>query len=205
MLTFYLACVVVGVVFSVASFILSGGFESHVEAGADAGADAGHADGDNAGGDTGAGEVHFPLFSPVVIASFVSFFGVGGVIGLKVFFLVPVLSVLVALACGVGIGLLVGWLLMKIYKHLQSNAVARVRNLVGALAEVTEPIAASGVGEISFDGPAQRMNGPARSEDKRDIKRHALVTITRVVGGLYYVREHTDEKLRDVPASDKPA
>ncbi len=200
MLTFYLACVVVGVVFSVASFVLSGGFEAQVDSGADAGADAAHPE-----GDIGAGEVHFPLFSPVVIASFVSFFGVGGVIGLKVFFLAPVLSVLVALGCGAAIGLLVGWLLMKVYKHLQTNAVARVQNLVGALAEVTEPIAADGVGEIAFDGPAQRINGPARAEDKQDIKRHALVTITRVVGGLYYVRVHADEKLRDVQPTDKRA
>jgi hypothetical protein len=204
MLTFYIACVLVGVVFSVASFVLSGGFEAQVDAGADSPVHGG-AGGDGAGGDAGVGDVHFPLFSPVVIAAFVTFFGVGGVIGLKVFFLAPVLSVLVALGGGVGIGLLTGWALMKVYKHLQTNAVARVQSLVGSLAEVTEPIPAEGVGEIAFDGPAQRINGPARAEDKQDIKRHALVTITRVVGGLYYVRVHADEKLRDVPDADRTA
>jgi membrane protein implicated in regulation of membrane protease activity len=202
MMTLYVICLMIGLVFAVLSFVLSGGFEAHVGADVDAGFHM-DADGDIAGGDAGIGDVHFPLFSPVVIASFVAAFGAGGIVGLKAFFLVPALSVLVALAFALGIGLLVGFLLMKIYKHLQTDATTQVRQLIGQVAEVTVPIANDGVGQIVFAGKGQRISGPARSEEKKDIKRHALVTITRAVGGLYWVREHADEKLRDVPAQVK--
>ena len=199
MMTFYFICLLIGLVFSVLSFIFSGGFEATVDADTGTGLDV-DADGDIAGGDAGIGDVHFPLFSPVVIATFVAAFGAGGIIGMKVFAMMPTMSLLLALGFGLGIGFLAGFVVMKIYKHLQSNAVTTAQSLVGTVAEVTEPILAEGVGEILFDGKSQRISGPARAEEKRDIKRHALVTITKVVGGLYIVREHIDEKLRDAQA-----
>ncbi len=201
MMSFYFICLLIGLVFSVLSFIFSGGFEATVDADTGTGLDV-DADGDIAGGDAGVGDIHFPLFSPVVIATFVAAFGAGGIIGMKVFALVPAMSLLVAMGFGVGIGLLAGFVVMKIYKHLQSNAITTAHSLVGNLAEVIEPIPAEGVGEILFSGKSQRMSGPARSEEKKDIKRHAMVTITNVVGGLYIVREHIDEKLRDAKAEE---
>ncbi|MBW2699536.1 MAG: hypothetical protein JRF33_01845 [Deltaproteobacteria bacterium] len=201
MMTFYFICLLIGLVFSVLSFIFSGGFEASVDADVGTGLDV-DADGDIAGGDAGVGDVHFPLFSPVVIATFVAAFGAGGIIGMKVFAMVPAMSLLVAMGFGLGIGLLAGFVVMKIYKHLQSNAITTAQSLVGSLAEVIEPIPAESVGEILFSGKSQRMSGPARSEEKKDIKRHAMVTITKVVGGLYIVREHIDEKLRDAQAEE---
>jgi len=207
MLTFYFICLLVGLVFAVLSFIFSGAFEADVDAGADVGVDGGvdmHA-GDISGGDVGVGEIHFPLFSPIVIACFITAFGGGGIIGLKLFPFMVILSVPVALGSGVVVGLLVGMIVKKLYATLQTNAVTRARGLVGTLAEVSEGIPAAGVGEITFTGEGSRLSGPARSEENKDIKRHAMVTITRVVGGLYYVREHVDEKLRDIPAGPDKA
>lgn len=202
MLTFYFICLLVGLIFAVFSFIFSGAFEAHVDTGVDVGADVG-VDGDISGGDVGVGEIHFPLFSPIVIACFVTAFGGGGIIGLKLFPFAPILSLLVAMGTGVVIGLLVGLLVLKIYKVVQTNAVTTAKSIVGTIAEVNEPIPAAGVGEITFTGKGSRISGPARSEENIDIKRHAMVTITRTVGGLYYVREHVDEKLRNVPAEGK--
>jgi len=202
MFTFYFICLLVGLIFAVLSFIFSGAFEAQVDAGVDVSADVG-ADGDISGGDVGVGEIHFPLFSPVVIACFVTAFGGGGIIGLKLFPFMPILSVPVALGTGVVIGLLVGLLVMKIFKAVQVNAVTTAKSIVGTIAEVTESIPATGVGEITFSGKGSRISGPARSEENVDIKRHAMVTITRLVGGLYYVREHVDEKLRNVQAEGK--
>jgi hypothetical protein len=206
MLTLYFICLLVGLIFAVFSFIFSGAFEAHVDTGVDVGADVGAGvgvDGDISGGDVGIGEIHFPLFSPVVIACFVTAFGGGGIIGLKIFPFAPILSLPIALGIGVLVGLLVGFVVMKLYRAMQTNAVTTARSLMGTVAEVTEPIFAAGVGEISFTGKSGRATGPARAEENKDIKRHAMVTITRVVGGLYYVREHVDEKLRDVPPADK--
>lgn len=204
MLTFYFICVLVGLIFAVLSFIFSGGFEANVDVsmdvgadfGADAGGDFGH---DISGGDVGIGEVHFPLFSPVVLACFVTAFGGGGIIGLKVFPFMPILSLLIATGSGLLVGLLVGFIVMKIFKALEVNAITTKKSLIGSIAEVTEIIGAAGVGEIAFSGKQGRISGPARSEENKDIGRHAMVTITRVVGGLYYVREHVDEKLRNIP------
>ena len=202
MLTFYFVCLLVGLIFAVFSFIFSGAFEAQVDAGVDVSADV-SMDGDIVGGDAGVGDVHFPLFSPIVIACFVTAFGGGGIIGLKLFPFMPILSVPVALGTGVVIGLLVGFLVMKIFKAVQTNAVTTAKSIVGTIAEVTETIPAAGVGEITFSGKGSRISGPARSEENVDIKRHAMVTITRLVGGLYYVREHVDEKLRNVQADGK--
>ncbi len=197
MMTMYVICLLVGLIFAVLSFILSGGFEAHVDADVGVAADVG-VDGDIVGGDAGVGDVHFPLLSPVVIASFVAAFGGGGIVGMKTFFLLPALSVLVALGFALGVGLLVGFVLMKVYKHLQTDATTTVKSLIGRIAEVTETIPAEGVGQISFSGKGQRISAPARAQEKKEIKRHAMVTITRIVGGLYWVRKHADEKLRDV-------
>jgi hypothetical protein len=202
MLTFYFIGLLVGLIFAVFSFIFSGAFEANVDAGVDVSADVG-VDGDISGGDVGVGEIHFPLFSPIVIACFVTAFGGGGIIGLKLFPFAPILSLPVALGTGVVIGLLVGLLVLKIYKLVQTNAVTTAKSIIGTVAEVSEPIPAAGVGEITFAGKGSRISGPARSEENIDIKRHAMVTITRMVGGLYYVREHVDEKLRDVQAEGK--
>jgi len=203
MVTLYTICLLVGLVFAVLSFIFSGGYEASVDAGVDVGAgvgvgvdaDFGH---DIAGHDVGVGEIHFPLFSPIVIACFVTAFGAGGLIGLQLFPFAHLLSLAVAVGAGLGVGVAVGFIVMKIYRASASNQVTRAKALVGTLAEVTEPIPASGVGAITFSGKGGRVSGPARGEENRDIKRHAMVTITRVVGGLYYVREHVDEKLRDM-------
>ncbi|RME26301.1 MAG: hypothetical protein D6806_06525 [Deltaproteobacteria bacterium] len=200
MVTLYTVCLLAGLLFAVISFLFSGGYDATVDTGvdvgvhADVGGDFGH---DIAGGDAGVGEVHFPLFSPIVIASFVTAFGGGGLVGLRLF---PVrwLSLVTAVGAGIGVGLVAGLIVYKIYKAAAANQVTQARELVGHLAEVTEPIAANGVGAITFSGKGGRISGPARSEENKDIKRHAMVTITRVVGGLYYVREHVDEKLRDV-------
>ena len=202
MLTFYFICLLVGLMFAVFSFIFSGAFEAEVDAGADVGADVG-VDGDIVGGDVGVGDIHVPLFSPIVIACFVTAFGGGGIIGLKLFPFAPILSLPVAVGTGVVIGLLVGLLVLKIYKVVQTNAVTTAKHIIGTIAEVSEPIPAAGVGEITFTGKGSRISGPARSEENIDIKRHALATITRIVGGLYYVREHVDEKLRKVQAEGK--
>ena len=208
MLTFYFICLLVGLIFAVISFIFSGAFEAQVNAGMDVGADVGAdvgVDGDIVGGDAGVGDVHFPLFSPIVIACFVTAFGGGGIIGLKLFPFSPILSLPVALGTGVLVGLLVGLLVAKIFKAVQVNAVTTAKTIIGTIAEVTESIPAAGVGEITFSGKGSRISGPARSEENKDIKRHAMVTITRMVGGLYYVREHVDEKLRNVQAEGKPS
>jgi membrane protein implicated in regulation of membrane protease activity len=200
MLTLYVICLLVGLVFAVISFVFSGAFEADIDTSADMGM---HMDahGDIVGGDAGIGEVHFPLFSPIVIACFITAFGAGGIIGLKLFAFAPTISLLVATGSGILVGLLAGYVVMKIYQKVQTNSVTIAKSLIGNLAEVTEPIPASGVGQISFSGKAGRVSGPARGEENKDIKRHAMVTITRCVGGLYYVREHVDEKLRNVPTT----
>ncbi len=201
MMTFYLICLLVGIIFAILSFIFSGGYEASVDTGVDVGADVavgadfGH---DIAGHDIGIGEVHFPLFSPIVIACFVTAFGGGGIIGLELLPFMPILSLAVALGAGLLVGVLAGLLVMKIYKSASANQVTTAKDIAGTIADVTEAIPASGVGEISFAGKGCHISGPARGEEKKDIKRHAMVTITRVIGGLYYVREHVDEKLRDV-------
>jgi membrane protein implicated in regulation of membrane protease activity len=71
---------------------------------------------------------------------------------------------------------------------MQASSQVRTRELGGIVGEVIAPIAAGGVGEISYVAKGSRISSPARSATGQAIPRGALITIERVVGGTAQVR-----------------
>src|SRR5579862_1570145 len=92
---FYLFCLLVGLVYSVISVILGG---HHLDFGEH---DVGGHVGGHGGVHHGSGsEMNFSPWSPVVIASFITAFGAGGLISYQVFDITGILSILIGLLFG---------------------------------------------------------------------------------------------------------
>jgi membrane protein implicated in regulation of membrane protease activity len=177
----YAICLIVGLIFTLVSVLAGhffGGHDAHV-AGSGGHAEAGADSSDMPG---------ISIFSPTVMASFVTAFGGFGLI----FTQFPatsrtVVSAPLAIVCA----LLVAGALYKffglVFSKTQSSSESRVARLVGIEANVITPIAANGVGEIAYVVGGSRYTAPARVEKGTAIATGQTVKITRVVGTQFYV------------------
>ena len=177
----YLFCLVVGLVFTLVSVTFGHFFGGH---GDHVGGSGGHAE-------AGADSSDMPgisIFSPTIIASFITAFGAFGLIFTefeptkKVIISAP-LSLISAMAVA---GVLVVFL-RSVFSHTQSSSESHVARLTGTSASVVSPIPENGVGEIAYVVSDTRYTAPARSANGAAIPNGKLVTITRVVGTQFYV------------------
>jgi membrane protein implicated in regulation of membrane protease activity len=177
----YLFCLVVGLVFTLVSVTFGHFFGGH---GDHVGGSGGHAE-------AGADSSDMPgisIFSPTIIASFITAFGAFGLIFTefeptkKVIISAP-LSLVSAMAVA---GVLVMFL-RSVFSHTQSSSESHVARLTGTSASVVSPIPENGVGEIAYVVSDTRYTAPARSANGAAIPNGKLVTITRVVGTQFYV------------------
>jgi membrane-bound ClpP family serine protease len=177
----YLFCLGAGVVFvlftAVAGHFFSG-HDAHVVGSgghAEAGADMSDAPG-------------LSMFSPTVIATFVTCFGGLGIM-FKQFkatsspWVSAPLSVLGA-AVIAGAFLL---FLRNLMSVTQGSSEARLSALVGTSATIITPIPENGVGEIAYVQGGSRYTAPARAEGGASVPGGRSVRITRVVGSQFYV------------------
>ena len=176
----YGICLVVGLTFTLISVLAGHFFGSgdhvagsggHVEAGADA---------SDAPG--------ISIFSPTILASFVTAFGAFGLI----FTQFPATSrVFISAPLSLGGGLVIaGGLLVffrSVFRHTQSSSESHVAQLVGATANVITPIPENGVGEIAYVVGGTRYSAPARAENNAAVANGQTVKITRIVGTQFYV------------------
>ena len=176
----YLFCLVVGFVFVLGSAILGhlGGDHGHVS-GSGGHAEAGADSSDSPG---------FSIFSPIIMAAFVTAFGAFGLIftqfeATKSPAVSAGLSVVGALAVS---GLLVS-VLGKLFHVSDSSSESQVATLTGHVATVISPIPAGAVGEIAYVQSGTRYTAPAREERGEAVSTGCQVKITRVVGSQFYV------------------
>lgn len=179
--TIYLFCLTVGAVFTLISVIAGhflGGHGDHV------GGSGGHAE---AGADT-SDMPGVSIFSPTILAAFVTAFGAFGLIfsafpKTKPVFVSAPLSVVAAMATA-GVLLL---FLRSVFSHTQSSSESHIARLTGTEASVVSPIPGNGVGEIAYVVGGTRYTAPARTESGVGVPNGKLVKITRVVGTQFYV------------------
>jgi hypothetical protein len=135
----------------------------------------------------GAGAFHFPLFSPLALATLLGAIGAWGLIALKGFDTSEtgslVFAVPAALLTAYGISYL-GW---RIVSGSRGTSQIRLVDLEGARGEVTTPIPAGGIGEVAAMVNGQRFSGPARAADGQAVTRGTLVTVRSMVGGTMVV------------------
>lgn len=120
------------------------------------------------------------IFSTRIIASFLTAFGVGGVIGRYYHLSHPMAS---------GVGVIVGVVMSsvvfqfaKILYSQQASSELHMTSLVGTTAEVSVAISAGRVGQIVVSGRGDRSEHLARSADGAPIARGRTVVITAIGG-----------------------
>jgi membrane protein implicated in regulation of membrane protease activity len=179
----YSICFGVGLVFTMASLFLGhafGGHDAHTDVGT-----GGHAD---TGFDHG-GMPGMSIFSPTVIASFLTALGALGMIfssieATKAVWLAAPLSLVGAIL----ISAAVFWLFNTVFRHTQSSSESHVRSLLGQTATIITPIPANGVGEIAYVQAGSRYTAPARVDPGTAVPNGQTVVIVRVVGSQFYVQ-----------------
>jgi membrane-bound ClpP family serine protease len=177
----YGICLVVGLLFTLTSVMFGhffghgdhvAGSGGHVEAGADS---------SDAPG--------ISIFSPTIIASFITAFGGFGLI----FTQFPktsnaVISAPLSLAGGLAVAGVLLVFLRSVFRHTQSSSESHVGNLIGAEANVITPIPENGVGEIAYVVGGTRYSAPARAENNAPVANGRTVRIIRIVGSQFYVQ-----------------
>ncbi len=153
-------------------------------------------DGDG-GADAADGTFHFPLFSPLSLATFC---GATGALGLLATFglqLSNPVSVAIALPGALLFTYVVTYAAWRLLVTSTGTQTVRESDLVGAAAEVTTPIPPDGPGEVVAMVRGQRHTAPARSADGSPLPRGAIVTVVRVAGVTLVVRPDTSAAQQD--------
>jgi membrane protein implicated in regulation of membrane protease activity len=126
------------------------------------------------------------LLSPTVLASFITAFGAFGLIltrmGWGAWASAPL-----SFVGGLGVALLILWLLNAMFKKVEGSSESKVAQLIGQTAAIVTPIPLNGVGEISYTQAGSRYSAPARAEKGGTIASGETVKITRIVGSQYFV------------------
>lgn len=120
------------------------------------------------------------LFSARIMSSFLTAFGVGGVVARYYNLSHPAASG-VGIVCGAAMSGLV-YQFAKILYSQQASSEVRMTTLVGRSAEVSVAIPQGGVGQILLTAGGERSEHLARSADGLAIARGAEVVITALRG-----------------------
>jgi membrane-bound ClpP family serine protease len=177
----YAICLTVGLVFTMVSVVAGHFFGGHGE----------HVGGSGGHAEAGADSSDMPgisIFSPTIIAAFITAFGGFGLI----FSEFPatkkvVVSAPLSVLCALGIAGVLFVFLSSVFSHTQSSSESHVARLAGTTASIVSPIPENGVGEIAYVVSDTRYTAPARTENGAAIGNGKLVKITRVVGTQFYV------------------
>lgn len=176
----YLGCLVLGLVFAVAS-----AFFGHLF---------GHGHGDvGAGGHAGAGADHSGIpglsaFSPTTICAFVTAFGGFGLIFTRIPATASVwVSTPLALLGGLLVGMGTLWFFGLMFHYTQSSSEGRSAEMVGRTATVITPIPVDGVGEIAYVQGGSRYTAPAREQHGKSVASGQTVKVTRIAESQFYV------------------
>jgi len=175
----YTICLVLGLMFTLASAFFGHLFGGHGAVGTDGQADAGF----NADGVPG-----ITFLSPTVLASFMTAFGAFGLVLSEIPATHSVwISAPISLLGGLLISVLVLWVFNAMFRKTQSSSEGCVAKLVGQTAAIISPIPENGVGEISYVQSGSRYTAPARDEKGKAIPNGKTVKITRIVGTQFFV------------------
>jgi len=176
----YLFCLTMGFVFVLISAVFGHVFGDH-----------GHLEGSGGHAETGADSSDAPgvsMFSPIVMAAFVTAFGAFGLM-LTQFEATkrPMISAPLAVLGAFVVAFVLVSVLRKIVRASDSSSESQVATLVGHIATVISPIPDGGVGEIAYVQGGSRYTAPAREESGKPVSSGNTVTITRIVGTQFYV------------------
>ena len=120
------------------------------------------------------------IFSTRIMASFLTAFGVGGVVGRYYGLAHPA-----AAGCGVVTGAVMSGIVYQFAKILysqQASSEVQMSGLIGKTAEVTIGIPQGGMGQVTLEYGGERTTQIARSKDGTAIVPGAAVVVTDLLG-----------------------
>jgi membrane protein implicated in regulation of membrane protease activity len=164
MLFTYICLAVGGCLILLVSLMLGAGHDVNLES--DVGVDVDH-DAD------GGGDHHW--FSVKVLSAFATAFGAGGAIALS-FHTSQVISLLVALICGVSIAVVADAMINLFYRQ-QSTSTYSISQLAGKTGTVTFPILPDGIGEVRVSLGSSVVTYAAKTQDSTGVKQGDTVLI----------------------------
>ncbi len=193
--SFYLICFGIGVLYALVVGFMAGLLGGHDFGGHDVDVSGGHDVGGGGGDLSGhdfSGNVNFSPLSPVIISTFLAFFGGSGYIYIRLLGIDEKLSLLPALLTAFIAGAAVFFIFDYVFRNIQGGVDLNVAGLIGREAEVKTPIPADGMGEIQYVTSSGRATSPARSVNGKAIPKNSLVVISKVVGSVILVNPKED-------------
>jgi membrane protein implicated in regulation of membrane protease activity len=139
------------------------------------------------GGDVAHAEFHFPLFSPLALATLFASLGAWGLIARYGLGLSDGRSLAVAVPAALVTAYLVTMVAYKLIQGSKGTSAIRNADLVGAQAEVITPIPAGGIGEVAAVVSGQRFTAPAREAAGGAVSRGMSVKVMQAVGSTLVV------------------
>jgi hypothetical protein len=136
-------------------------------------------------------ETQVPSLSPITVASFVTAFGAFGLIALGLFDTTARWSLAWAAVGGLVVAVIAHFAFGYFLIAPQGSSEVKMKDIVGAVAEVITPIPADSVGEVAFVAQGGRMTYTAKSASGISIARGTTVVIEKIVGGVAVVRPQT--------------
>jgi membrane protein implicated in regulation of membrane protease activity len=138
------------------------------------------ADHDASHGDVGGDHGGPSIFSVRIMASFLTAFGVGGVLA-RYYGLSQVASTGVGIVAGVAMSSVVYQFAKLLYSQ-QASSELHMQSLIGAIAEVSVAIPKGGVGQVVLSAGGQRSEHIARAADGGALARGSRVVVTSLGG-----------------------
>jgi len=148
--------------------------------------------------------VSFSPLSPVIISTFLAFFGGSGYLYIRLFDIDDTMSLLPALATAFIAGGAVFFVFDYIFKNVQGGIDLNISSLIGREAEVRTPIPADGMGEIQYVTSGGRASSPARSATGQAIPKNSVVIISKIVGNVLLVRPLEKKESEEPPVTPIP-
>jgi hypothetical protein len=201
---FYLACFLIGLLFSALSLLGGmGRFGGHVHLPHAAHVPhVGHlphaAQVPHAGGGSGRGIARgssIPWWNTFSIMIFLCWFGAAGYLLTRHGSFVTAVVLVLAVVCGLAGGAIVFLFLTKVMLPHEHELSADETAVVGVVGRASCAIAARGTGEIVYEQLGARRAVPARSEDGNPIAKQEEVFVVRYEKGIAYVRRWEEVEL----------
>ena len=142
---------------------------------------------DHHDGGAGHAEFHFPLLSPLTLATFCGAIGALGLVATFGLHLSGAANVAVALAGASVFAYVVTYAAWRLLVSSTGTQTVRESDLVRAIAEVITPIPEGGVGEVAANVRGQRHTATARTTDGSPVSRGLIVSVVRVAGATLIV------------------
>lgn len=149
--------------------------------------------------DIGFFDVPISPLKPIIIASFITVFGVIGLIIYKYYKFPMILSIIIAFTAALIISFLIYHFIVIPLYRTQNRMVHDINELSDKSAIVLSSIYGNKYGKIRYTIEEGVYSGPARSVDGRDIKQGESALIVKIEKNVFFVERVNKDIMVNIP------